>query len=221
MKSSEAYNSALSTQHSALLSRAVFVDKDGTLIEDVPYNCDVERMQLLPGAAEGSRRLRAAGYRVIVVSNQAGVAHGYFPEAALRRVGDRLGRLLADEGVHLDDFYYCPHHPDGVVAEYAVRCLCRKPAPGLLRRAAGEWGIGLLDSWMIGDILHDVETGYRAGCRTVLIDNGHETEWRLGGARWPDQVAGDLTEAARLILDGGTTPTRRSTVSIPIHEPLA
>jgi len=192
-------HSALSTRHSAL-KKAVFVDKDGTLIEDVPYSCDVARIRLLPGAGEGLRRLEGAGFHVIVVSNQAGVAHGYFEERALWSVAAALEGLLASEGVTLKGFYYCPHHPEGMVAAYAVECLCRKPGPGLLQRAANEWGVSLAESWMIGDILHDVEAGHRAGCCTVLIDNGHETEWRLGGRRWPDHVARDLKEAARLIV---------------------
>src|SRR3954470_4364570 len=117
---------------------AVFLDKDGTLIEDVPYNVDPARIRLMPGAAGGLRALDAAGYRLIVVSNQSGVARGYFEEAALAAVEARLRELLAEAGVPLAGFYYCPHHPEGSVAAYAVECSCRKPQPGLLVRAARE-----------------------------------------------------------------------------------
>jgi histidinol phosphatase-like enzyme len=118
----------------------------------------------------------------------------------LGEVERSLRRLLAAFGVPLAGFYYCPHHPKGTVAAYTVSCRCRKPAPGLLLRAAAEHGIALDQSWMIGDILDDIEAGRRAGCQTVLIDNGNETEWRVGRRRRPHRVADDLAEAARLIL---------------------
>src|SRR5947209_3403443 len=101
-------------------NRAVFVDKDGTLIEDLPYNVDPGRIRLMAGAAEGLRRLHAAGYRLLVISNQSGVARGFFAEEALGPVRDRLRELLAEAGVPMAGFYYCPHHPDGTVPGYAV-----------------------------------------------------------------------------------------------------
>ena len=116
----------------------VFLDKDGTLIENVPYNVDPSLIRLAQGADVGLPRLTAAGLRLSVVSNQPGVAFGRFPESALSLVGERLVALLAGLGVELSGFHYCPHHPDGVVPEYAVRCGCRKPAPGLIERAARE-----------------------------------------------------------------------------------
>jgi D-glycero-D-manno-heptose 1,7-bisphosphate phosphatase len=181
-------------------TRAVFLDKDGTLVEDVPYNVDPGRVRLAPGAVEGLTALDGAGYRIAVITNQSGVARGYFPEGALAGVGRRLQELLAGFGVGLAGFYYCPHHPDGRVPAYAVACRCRKPEPGLLHRAARELGVCLGQSWVVGDILDDVEAGRRAGCRAVLIDNGNETEWRRGPGREPHHVAADLAEAARLIL---------------------
>jgi histidinol-phosphate phosphatase family protein len=179
--------------------RAVFLDKDGTLIEDVPYNVDPALIRLGAGAAEGLPRLHAAGFLLIVISNQSGVARGLFPEGALRAVHERLGQLLHDLGVRLDGFFYCPHHPGAPVPEYALACSCRKPEPGLILSAAREHGVDLGRSWLVGDILDDVEAGRRAGCRTVLIDNGNETEWRRSTYRWPDHLAADLAEAARLI----------------------
>jgi histidinol-phosphate phosphatase family protein len=179
---------------------AVFLDKDGTLVEDVPYNVDPDRIRLMPGAAEGLQRLHAAGYPLVVVSNQSGVARGLFAEEALVAVEERLRKLLADAGVPLAGFYYCPHHPQGTMAAYAVDCDCRKPAAGLLLRAAREHGYDLGRSWFVGDILNDMEAGRRAGCRTILLDNGHETEWVLSPERTPDFTVSDLAAAARIIL---------------------
>jgi histidinol-phosphate phosphatase family protein len=179
--------------------RAVFLDKDGTLVEDVPYNVDPARIRLTEGAGPALAELQAAGYLLVVISNQSGVAHGYFSEAALTAVERQLRSLLRADGVSLAGFYYCPHHPDGRVDGYAVNCSCRKPAPGLLVRAAAELNIDRSQSWMVGDILDDIEAGRRAGCRTVLVDNGNETEWRSGPDREPERVASGLPEAARLI----------------------
>jgi histidinol-phosphate phosphatase family protein len=178
---------------------AIFLDKDGTLIEDVPYNVDPAQIRLYPDVPEALRRFRDAGYRLIVISNQAGVARGYFEENALEGVRETLYRLLATEGVAVDGFYYCPHHPQGTVPVYSVACDCRKPRPGMIVRAAREHGIDLSGSWMIGDILNDVEAGNAAGCRTVLIDNGNETEWVKGPGREPTLVAKSVLEAALLI----------------------
>jgi histidinol-phosphate phosphatase family protein len=180
--------------------RAVFLDKDGTLIEDVPYNVDPTRIRFTPGAARGVRLLHHAGFRLFVISNQEGVAQGRFPEAALINVQNRLQALLGELGVPLAGFYYCPHDPAGRVSAFAVTCSCRKPAPGLLLRAAKEHLLDLKRSWFIGDILDDIEAGRAAGCRTILLANGHENEWVVGPNRLPDYFAADLTEAAGLIV---------------------
>lgn len=183
----------------SMRERAIFVDKDGTLVENVPYNVDPDAIRLAPGAADGLRSLAHAGYRLFVISNQSGVARGLFPIDALDTVERRLRELLESNGISVDGFYFCPHHPEGSVAEYAVQCACRKPAPGMLLHAAQDHEIDLERSWMIGDILDDVEAGRRAGCRTVLIDLGHETEWVLTRDRMPHHVAGDVDEAAAII----------------------
>ncbi|MBW4690988.1 MAG: HAD family hydrolase [Lyngbya sp. HA4199-MV5] len=179
--------------------RAVFLDKDGTLIEDVPYNVDPAQIRLTSGAGEGLQRLHQMGYQLIVISNQSGIARGYFPESALVAVEQRLQTLLSPFQVPLAGFYYCPHYPEGDVAEYAIACHCRKPAPGLLLQAAHDHNIDLAASWFIGDILNDVEAGLRAGCRTILLDNGNETEWILSTERVPHYTTADLVEAAAVI----------------------
>jgi D-glycero-D-manno-heptose 1,7-bisphosphate phosphatase len=181
-------------------NKAIFLDKDGTLIRDIPYNADPSLIRLLPNAGEGLRRLQAAGYVLILISNQSGVAHGYFSEADLAPITSRICTLLAAEGVSLRGAYYCPHAVNGTVEPYACECSCRKPRPGLLLRAARDFNIARAASWMIGDILDDVEAGKRAGCGTILLDNGHETEWRAGEGREPDHRAADLKEAAGVIL---------------------
>lgn len=171
---------------------AVFIDKDGTLIDDVPYNVDPELIRLSKDAGTALARLRRAGYRLIVVSNQSGVARGYFKKGALAAVNHRIQQLLEPYAVAIDDFYYCPHGTDDA-------CSCRKPQPGMLLKAAREYTIDLEKSWMIGDILHDVEAGNRAGCRTIHLDNGHETEWVKGPHRRPDVTVRNLREAANII----------------------
>ncbi len=179
----------------------IFLDKDGTLVEDIPYNVDPRKIALEKGVVSGLRRLAQAGFHFVVVSNQSGVARGYFKEEALAVVFGRLKELLQREtGVTLDGFYYCPHHPQGTIQPYAVECACRKPQPGLLLAAARELSINLSKSWVIGDILDDIEAGKRAGCRAVLIDNGHETRWKKGPFRNPDFIVSSFEEAAAIIV---------------------
>lgn len=190
--------------------KAVFLDKDGTLIENVPYNVDPERITLLPGTIEGLQLMHAAGYDLVVITNQSGVARGYFTEEQLEAVETHLRETFARHDLPLQGFYYCPHHPDGVVPQYAVTCDCRKPAPGMLLQAARELAIDPSRSWYIGDILNDVEAGRRAGIRTILMDSGGETEWELTPDRLPHHVAGSLAEAGRII-----AALSQSTVEIP------
>lgn len=173
-------------------NKAVFIDKDGTLIEDVPYNVDPTRITLQPGAGPALRRLKEAGYKLIVISNQSGVARGFFPLEALAAVNQRIQELLEPYDVKLDDFYYCPHGPED-------SCDCRKPQSGLILRAAEDYLVDIGQSWMIGDILHDVEAGNRAGCQTIHLDVGSETQWLLGAGRRPDRTAHRWEEAADAI----------------------
>lgn len=190
------------------MSPAVFLDKDGTLVHDLPYNVDPARLRLRAGAGKALARLQAAGFRLILVSNQPGIALGLFSVAALGAVWDELARQLAPHGVRLDATYYCPHRP--AAAGEDPPCPCRKPQPGLLRRAAADHGIDLQHSWMVGDILDDVEAGHAAGCRSVLLDVGSETEWREGAGRQPDFVARGFGAVAAGILRLGQAAAARS-----------
>jgi D-glycero-D-manno-heptose 1,7-bisphosphate phosphatase len=162
---------------------AVFLDKDGTLIVDLPYSTDPDTIRFTPDAPQALRRLAGAGFALIVVTNQAGLATGRLSRqdfAAMQRALEQ--RVLAEAGVPLDGWFTCPHSPgpDG-----APRCLCRKPAAGLLRQARTAHGVDLARSWMVGDVLDDVEAGRRAGCRTILLDVGNETAWRRSPLREP------------------------------------
>jgi D-glycero-D-manno-heptose 1,7-bisphosphate phosphatase len=178
--------------------RAVFVDKDGTLVHDVPYNVDPEQLRFTPSALAGLRALADAGFAIIVVTNQPGLATGRFSRRQFAALEAALCRRVQDEGgVEITAVYCCPHAPGpgGTLA-----CLCRKPAPGLLRQAARAHRLDLARCWIVGDILDDVEAGHRAGCRSVLLDVGNETEWKLSPIRSPDARCADLGEAAQFIL---------------------
>lgn len=193
---------------------AVFIDKDGTLIEDVPYNVDPRLIVLRAGAADALGRLAAAGYRLIVVSNQPGVAFGRYSPRALEPVSRRLNELLGEP--LLGGFYYCFHHPDAH-GPLGGPCQCRKPAPGLILQAAKDHGLDVQQSWIVGDILNDVEAGNRAGCRSLLLDGGGETEWRDGPFRTPAAIVSSWPEVADRIL---TSQPRDATPVLPASSPI-
>ncbi len=195
-----------SPDKSKQMHKAVFLDKDGTLIEDVPYNADPGKIRFTRGSTEGLRLLQKCGYRLIVVTNQAGIAKGLVTVPDLQVMRARLFELSEAAGVRLSGFFFCPHHPEGTVEQYRVSCDCRKPEPGLILRAAREHSIDLTASWLVGDILHDIEAGRRAGCRTILIDNGNETEWVIAPLRVPDHIVSDLQEAAEIICKENGAP---------------
>ena len=181
-------------------NKAIFIDKDGTLIRDIPYNVDPALIDIEPSVSSGLQMLAEAGYELVIISNQSGVARGYFEASALDKVRLRIQQLLATSNVQLSGFYYCPHFSGGTVPEFSIDCICRKPKPGMILQAAEDLDISLANSWMIGDILHDVEAGNRAGCRTILLDNGNETEWELASERVPDYIVESVKEAALVIL---------------------
>ncbi len=175
---------------------AVFLDRDGTIIEDRNYLSNPEEVRLLPGAAEAIRRFSATGYLVVVVSNQSGIARGRFDEPALANVHARMEALLKEQGAYLDATYYCPYldGPEARVEAYRRRSDQRKPEPGMLLQAAEDLNIDLVRSWLIGDAPRDVEAGLRAGCRTILLDLAGAVGNR--GDLRATHVAGSLLEAA-------------------------
>jgi D-glycero-D-manno-heptose 1,7-bisphosphate phosphatase len=178
--------------------RAIFLDRDGTLVHARHYPSRPDELVLYAGLGPELRALQAARFRLVVITNQSGLAHGLFTADDLRLMHEHLARELADLGVRLDGIYHCPHHPEGRVPGLAVRCDCRKPRPGLLLRATADLGLDLGRSWFIGDILDDCEAGNRAGCRTILVDLGTEGP-PAAPLRRPDFVARDTRHALGLI----------------------
>ena len=177
--------------------KAVFFDKDGTLVRDVPYNVNPDLIELNRGAAKIVQTVKAAGFLIFVVSNQSGVARGLFDEADLQAVWAKLNELCA---IEFDGFYFCPHYESGLVERYKIRCDCRKPAAGMLLAAAREHNLDLANSWMIGDVLKDVAAGRAAGCRTILFDNAGEIELLADANCAPHFTVKNLIEAAEIIL---------------------
>ena len=188
----------------ARISRpAVFLDRDGVIIEDSPsYVRSADQVRLLPAAADGIRRLNDSGLYVVVATNQSALARGLITPADLKSIHDRMRSLLrAASGARVDALYYCPCHPDGIVERYRRDSPCRKPEPGMLVRAAAEHGLSLPDSFMVGDKAIDIEAGHRAGCRTILVLSGPTRIDPETLEHRPWCVAADLAGAARAILD--------------------
>jgi len=186
------------------LNKAVFLDRDGTVTEEVGYLTSLDMLKLIPGAGASIKRLNESGYKVVLVTNQSGVARGYFPETLVDDAHVLLRRMLMEHGALLDGIYYCPHHPTAGKEQYTTVCDCRKPETGLLDRAAGDLGIDLKQSFMIGDKWSDVELGHRAGMRSILVRTGFSPDdpgnKRPDHVRDPDLTAHDLAEAVRWIL---------------------
>lgn len=172
-----------------MANRAVFIDRDGTMARDVSYCCRPEDFDLFPATAKAIKLLSEHGFKVIVITNQSGVARGYFSEETLAEIHRKMETELAKEGIRVDGIYYCPHHPDD-------NCQCRKPKPGLVLQAAEDHDIDLERSFVIGDMPLDVAMGKAVHCRTVLIAI---TEDQCSGPS-PDHVASDLYEAARWVV---------------------
>lgn len=176
-------------------ARAVFLDRDGVLIEDTGYLDDPDLIRLRGGTGEGLRSLRTAGWRLIVVTNQAGVARGRFTLERLDEIHARLRQVLAGEEVRLDALYFCPHHAEGTVPPFNVPCSHRKPEPGMLLSAAARLQLRLSECWMIGDKESDVAAAHAAGCRAILIGSGNTAA---------EAAASTLLEAAGILL--GSSP---------------
>jgi len=181
--------------------RAVFLDRDGTLIEERDYLSAPDGVVLIDGAAEAVRRLSESGFWIVMVTNQSGVARGMFPEEVVHRVNQRVQELLNKENACLDAIYYCPHHPQGTVSQYARVCDCRKPAPGMGYRAAREYEIDLTRSYMIGDKQEDILFGQNCGMENAfLVSTGHGREARLEGGY--GMKVENILQAALYILRG-------------------
>jgi histidinol-phosphate phosphatase family protein len=183
-------------------NRAVFLDRDGTLIEEVGYLDRPERVVLFPWSVDAVRALNRAGMRVIIVSNQSGIARGFFTSAVVDAVHARIAELLAGGGATVDAYYYCPHHPDGKVREYARACDCRKPGRGLVDRAVQEFGVDPEQSFAIGDRWLDVALARRVGAKGILVRTGYGAteEHQPPDGLVADAVVHNLVEAASWVL---------------------
>ena len=181
--------------------RAVFLDRDGTINVEKNYLHKIEDFEFIPGAPEAIKRLKDAGFLVIVVSNQSGIGRGYFDEDAVEQLQLHIQDELARLGTSIDAFYFCPHHPDEGLGEYKVVCDCRKGQPGMLLQAAREHDIDLQQSFMVGDKLADIEAGESAGCQSILVLTGYGEFTASKPEVALVEKCQDLTCAARLILE--------------------
>jgi histidinol-phosphate phosphatase family protein len=170
-------------------NRAVFLDRDGTMAKDVHYCRRPEDFQLFPDTAKAIRLLNKHGFKVIIITNQSGIARGYFTGEILSEIHRKMKEELAREGARVDAIYYCPHHPDD-------NCLCRKPKPALLFQAAKKYNIDLTQSYVLGDLMIDVGLGKAGGCRTVLIDANRQVDEDLK----PDAIVPDILKGVKAIL---------------------
>ena len=185
------------------MNKAVLLDRDGTLIVDMPYLGDPDKVVLEPAAASALRELHRAGYLVIVITNQSGIGRGLYEEADFHAVQARLAELLLAEGVPVHAYYFCPHHPTEAVGEFLRSCACRKPAPGMIEAAIGDHDLDRTRSFMVGDKLDDIAAGQGAGLRSVLVRTGlgASCEQKIGAVR-PDFVADDLADTVASFIAG-------------------
>ena len=183
---------------------AVFIDRDGTISEEVGYVNHPSRFQLYPYSFEAIKLLNEENWLAIVITNQAGVARGYFSEDVVKQIHEQMMRAMNDSSVHLDGIYYCAHHPTVGEPPYRLDCNCRKPKAGLIERAANDFEIDLASSWMVGDRYSDIELAHNAGLKSAFVLSGYgRGEWEYQRAAWqhqPDLVSENLLESVKSIL---------------------
>ena len=197
------------------MNRAVFIDRDGTISEEVGYINHVSRFRLFPYSAAALKQLHDNDYLAIVITNQAGVARGYFSEEMVQAIHKQMTKDLESSGARVDAIYYCAHHPTVGEPPYQLDCDCRKPKPGLLLRAARDYDIDLANSWMVGDRYSDIELAANAGVKSALVLSGYgRGEWEHQRDNWtiqPDLVAEDLLAAVNQIGNLDKTASRKTT----------
>ncbi|MCK7504330.1 MAG: HAD family hydrolase [Desulfobacterales bacterium] len=186
---------------------AIFLDRDGTINDEVGYLDSADKLRIIPAAFEAVRLINASGMKAVVITNQAGVAKGLFTEEFVRKINGQIQSALLAQGALIDRFYFCPHHPTEGIDPYRLICDCRKPEPGLLHQAAADLNIDLARSYVIGDRLRDVETAHRAGAKGVLVMTGYGQDLmqeagpdQANELNQPDYVAQDILEAVHWIL---------------------
>jgi D-glycero-D-manno-heptose 1,7-bisphosphate phosphatase len=177
------------------LRPAAFIDRDGVINAELGYVCRIADFHVLPGVVEGLRRLASAGFALVVITNQAGIAKGRYDEAAYQTLTHHMRAMFAGQGITFDGIYHCPHHPQGTVPAYTRACDCRKPAPGMLLRAARDLGLDLARSVLVGDKPSDTQAGRAAGLRwNVLVESGHRLP--ADALQHADHRCADLDTAA-------------------------
>lgn len=181
------------------MEKVIFLDRDGTLNVEVNYLHRKEDLVLLPGVPEALKAFKDQGYKLVVITNQAGVARGYYTEEDVKELHRYMNELLAGQGAGIDAFYYCPHHPEHGIGKYKIPCHCRKPEIGMFEMAEQDFEVDKASSWMIGDKLIDIEAGRNYGVRTVLVGTGygagvHDEQKKKGDFPY-DLYADDLLEA--------------------------
>ena len=192
------------------MNKAVFLDRDGTIAEDVNYCRKPEDFRIFPWAPEAIRMLNGAGFKVIVITNQSGIARGYFTEEMLAQIHEKMLKELAEQGARIDGVYYCPHHPDD-------NCECRKPKTALFQQAAKDFNLDLKTSWVVGDSWRDIEAGRRIGTKTILVKSGPSRGNE--DCDPPDFIAENLLEAAKRIIgarDSGLEIGERRTLNVEL-----
>jgi D-glycero-D-manno-heptose 1,7-bisphosphate phosphatase len=187
------------------MQRAVFIDRDGTISEEVGYINHPSRFRVFPYSPAAIKLLNDSGWLAIVITNQAGVARGYFAEDMIQTIHETLKQEMAATDARIDAIYYCAHHPSVGEPPYRFDCDCRKPKPGLIRRAAEEFDIDLAESWMVGDRYGDIELARNAGVNSAFVMSGYgRGEWEHQRQSWnhqPDLIANHLLEAVKRITE--------------------
>lgn len=186
---------------------AVFLDRDGTINEEVGYLDSLDRLKIIPTSYEAIKLINQSGMKAVVISNQAGVARGFFTEEFVQEINNVITADLQQHGAAIDKFYYCPHHPEHGNGEYLQNCNCRKPAPGMLLQAACELNLDLTSSYFIGDRFIDMETAKNVGAKGVLVKTGYGEDLlqddgpdKATPENAPDFIAADILEAVQWIL---------------------
>lgn len=190
-------------QKSERMNKAVFLDRDGVITKEPPYYAHkIEQLELNSKSAEAIRLLNENGFKVIIVSNQSGVARGYYQEKDIEIYNMAMQKKLEEKNAYIDAIYYCPHYPKATIKEYRIDCDCRKPKPGMLRQAEKDLNLNLKRSFLVGDKMSDIEAGYRAGCKTILVLTSQGNDELKKSSKMdikPNYISNDLYTAVQII----------------------
>ena len=176
-------------------SKACFLDRDGVLVEEVNYLGSPEQVNIFPESIRALQLLKDNNYKVIVVTNQAGVARGFFTEDSISEVHKEIDRQLTKYKLNIDHYYYCPHHPDGTVKKYAIDCNCRKPMPGMILQAVKDYDIDISKSFLVGDKVSDLMAAENSGCSAILVETGHGKEHKKNALEKSFSVFANIEQA--------------------------